>query len=132
MAELMTAKTGEVPAAFNNPHIGEGTPKKQYKDGYGLSHIALKHPAVVDRLPELIPQLIPGDVKGGNRLEMTTADHRAIAGLDWFGEEKKWLLTAYRPGENEPPPPEGFSGVTSAPEGGTGTTTPLRGGLPPV
>jgi hypothetical protein len=133
---LTRAETGEVPETFQNPHIGlialfwgfEGTPRKQYRDGYGLAHIAKKHPAVINRLPALVPELVPGKTKGGNRLEMTTTDHRAIVGLDWLGQKKKWLLTAYKPGEDQPPPPEEFSGVPGTPEGGADTTAPAQGG----
>lgn len=100
---LMEAKTGEAVAALHHKDIGdidlvwgkEGTPGKDYSDGYGLAKIAQKHPEVLDRLQEVIDEM---DVKSksGNRVILESHDHKAAVRLDWDGEAKHWLISAYK------------------------------------
>jgi len=99
----MEAKTGEAVAALHHKDVGdidivwgkEGTPEKDYKDGYGLAKIAKKHPEALDNLQEIIEGM---DVKSksANRVQLESADHRAGVRLEWNGKEKTWLLTVFK------------------------------------
>jgi hypothetical protein len=30
-----------------------------------------------------------------NRVKLESPDHKSVVSLDWFGDQKTWLLTAY-------------------------------------
>jgi len=92
---LLKNKSGEVKTAFNHPDIGniDLVWGKTGENGFGLSHILEQRPELVKKLKELIEN---GNVEfGANRAFIETPDHKAVIGLNWFGEEKKWVLTSY-------------------------------------
>ena len=79
----------------------EGTPEKDYADGYGLAKIAVKHPEVMDDLQGHISALSK-ESQSLNRIVLSGEKGRAIIRRTWDGVSKKWLLTAY--GNEEMPP----------------------------
>ena len=96
---LLKRKEGEAKNALYHKDIGyidivygkEGTAKS---DGYGLAKIAKFHPEVLDNLQEIISSMtIVGKTK--NRIQLESKKHKASIRLDWNGESKKWLLTAF-------------------------------------
>ena len=99
---LMKVKDGEAPGALQHPDVGsidlvwgeEGTATKKYKDGYGLSKIVKKHPEVIQDLPNIVSNAEVMEKKF-NHIVLQTEDHKAVIKLDWFGEKKVWLLTAF-------------------------------------
>lgn len=99
---LSETKTGEVPDALFNKDVGsidlvwgkEGTPEKNYEDGYGLSKIIKKHPEVVSTLSEIIEQSVEVR-RSDNRVILETPDHKSVVRLNWDKKEKAWLLTSF-------------------------------------
>ena len=96
---LLKRKEGKAKNALYHKDIGyidivygkEGTAKS---DGYGLAKIAKFHPEVLDNLQEIISSMtIVGKTK--NRIQLESKKHKASIRLDWNGESKKWLLTAF-------------------------------------
>ena len=100
IAKLMQEKRGEVPNAFNHPELGQiGF---VYGDNnMGLLHIANKRGIDwVNRIPEILRtgELVK-DEGGLPRtylvLRADTPPSVAVIRLDWDGEGKTWLVTAY-------------------------------------
>jgi len=100
---LLKVKEGEAVAALHHQDIGdidlvwgkEGTPEKDYEDGYGLAKIVKKHPEVLDRLQEVIDGMEIKS-KSANRAILESLDHKAAVRLDWDGKKKHWLVSAYK------------------------------------
>jgi len=120
---LMEHKTGETVGALYHKDIGEidlvwgkeGTPEKDYEDGYGLAKIAKKHPEILDEdFQALISQMTIRS-KIAHRISLESPDHRAAVKLEWEGKEKRWLVTAFK--KKGPSHTEGLPGV-SGNEGG--------------
>lgn len=103
IAKLLSEKTGEVPAAIEKAGLGpvdfvygqEGDPEKNYQGGYGLAHIVAKHG--VD-----VAKQVPGIIRAGSidrssrdRVYITAKGRRAVVRLDWNGNKKTWLVTAF-------------------------------------
>ncbi|MCA1989608.1 MAG: hypothetical protein LDL07_10775, partial [Desulfarculus sp.] len=99
IAHLMKLRTGEAVGALSRPETGavdlvwgEGGPR-----GFGLAHILEKHgEEVVREIPRIFAS---GEViqvpKRPGRLYVETPGHMAVIRLDWDGQEKRWLVTAY-------------------------------------
>jgi len=108
VARLMQEQTGEAVAALSHPEIGdidlvwgkEGDAANDYEGGYGLAKIAAKHPEVIANLQGIVAAL-PVERAGKNRVVLANEDHTAVVRLQWDGQAKHWLLTAY---ENEEGP----------------------------
>ncbi|MEK6760098.1 MAG: hypothetical protein AABY51_10025 [Deltaproteobacteria bacterium] len=100
---LLEVKTGEAVGTLHHNSIGpidlvwgkEGTPEKGYEDGYGLAKIVKKHPEVVGRLQGVIDEMGVKS-KSANRAILESLDHKAVVRLDWNGETKHWLVSAYK------------------------------------
>jgi len=96
VAKLLKEKTGEAMGVVKHPEIGsiDLVYGKTGKDGYGLAKIQSEHPEVIPNLSDLLQN---GKVVGGRegRTYMETADGKAVISLDWYGKEKKWVVTAY-------------------------------------
>lgn len=113
---------GEATAALHHSELGdidlvygkEGTPSRNYKDGFGLAKMAIKHPEILDHLQDSIENL-PILSRSENRAVLGDAKHRAIVSLEHLGKAKRWLLTAYRE-EGEPAANGGRIGVTERAE----------------
>lgn len=93
---LLERKGGEVKGAFHNKELGDidlvwGQPGDK---GHGLAHIQEQRPGLVENLDKIISE---GKVvfRSDNRAFIETPDHKAVIGLKWFEEPKKWMLTTY-------------------------------------
>lgn len=96
---LLQRKEGEAVAALTHPQLGyidlvwgkEGT---AHSDGYGLSKIAKYHPEVLPDLQEILnsTKIVAAT---NNRAQLESDTHKAIIRLEWNGESKSWLLTAF-------------------------------------
>lgn len=106
MDKLLADKSGEIEAALYNPAVGpidivwgqEGT-GEDFKGGYGLAKILAKHPEIDPYQLESIiasAKLVSKDQK---RVVLETPNHMAAIRLDWHGEKKTWLVTAFEPGK---------------------------------
>ena len=102
--KLLETRTGEAIGALTHPDIKEpidlvwgkeGTPEKDYADGYGLAKIAAKHPEVMDDLQGILSEM---KVKSQteNRAVLESTNHNAVIGLQWLDQPKTWLLTQYQ------------------------------------
>ncbi|WP_432785032.1 hypothetical protein AAEX37_01964 [Oligella sp. MSHR50489EDL] len=111
IAKLKSEQGGEAIGALYHPEIGDidliwgetGDPDNDYKGGYGLAKIMGKHPEVVDDLQNIITKMtIDKTTSGANRLKLSSADgqYKGVVSLNWKGEKKKWLLTAFEVKEN--------------------------------
>lgn len=90
---------GEAVAALDHPDVGTidvpwGAYDPKTGSGFGLAKIAAKHPDVVADLPAII-RTMPIESSSPNRAVLASPDHRAVVRLDFDGEAKTWLLTAY-------------------------------------
>jgi hypothetical protein len=141
LATLQRLKTGVVPAALEHSEIGpidvpygRSNTKPGANDGFGLAHVLEDHPEVdAAELPELIARMRVKS-RSANRVILKSADHKAAVRLDYDGEARTWLLSAYgkasdvrkapaRPDrENAPPPPvyprDGNGGQDGSPDRG--------------
>lgn len=98
--ELQARQSGEIPGGLSHPDVGpidvvwgrydRARPNK----GGGLSKIIDKHPEVIERLPEILAGMEVTQ-RSENRIRLASADHRAVVRLDYDGEAKTWLMTAF-------------------------------------
>lgn len=94
---LLELQEGEILSAFKHSEIGNidliygicGI------NGYGLAHINEKHPEMICGLASIIENgsLIK---QIDDRLYLESPDGRAIIRLDWDGNKKSWVVTAYK------------------------------------
>lgn len=101
---LMQEKRGEVPGAFTHPELGPiafvyGDEKM------GLRHIAQKRGMEwVNRVPEILRNgRVERDPKLPRVFIVQESDpaNVAVIRLDWFGDQKTWLITAYPDSKGE-------------------------------
>lgn len=102
IARLKQEQGGEAVGALTHPELGDidlvwgeaGDPENNYKGGYGLAKIIAKHPEVVENLQEILSSM---EVKrrSENRAILESKDHKAAIGLNWLGDKKQWMLSAY-------------------------------------
>lgn len=126
---LRMAQAGELPQAIRHQEVGPidviwgdaGTPAKNHADGHGLAKIIAKHPEVVDRLPQIVEGMTVTS-RSDNRIRMESADHSAVVRLDYDGERKTWLLTAFEKGKTPAATKDGRAAADSRTSSGTGTT----------
>lgn len=93
--------SGEISGWLKHPDVkdpidlpfGEWDPARPAK-GWGYAKIAGKHPDVIDNLPEILSSLRIEETKD-NWIRLGNDTHVAIVSLDFKGEQKTWLLTAY-------------------------------------
>lgn len=101
---LLSIKNGEVKGAIHKPGLGDidFVYGKAGSDGYGLAHIAEKHPEIIRSIPKIIQN---GSVinQAQDRLFIQDSSQRAIIRLDWNGKDKKWLVTAFEAEKNLAP-----------------------------
>ena len=100
--EALTAlKTGDAKGVLAHPAVGRidvvwgreaTTPQKS--DGWGLAKILQKHPEVIADLPERLARMEVTKVLP-DRINLASPDDRAAVRLDWDGEAKTWLVTAF-------------------------------------
>lgn len=99
IAKLIELQTGEAVGALHHPEIGdidlvwglEGTAKS---DGYGLAKLVRWHPEVVGNLQEVLSSMRVVK-RSQNRVQMESERHQGSVRLQWDGQAKHWLLTAF-------------------------------------
>ncbi|MEW6385894.1 MAG: strawberry notch-like NTP hydrolase domain-containing protein [Thermodesulfobacteriota bacterium] len=120
--ERVISEQTDVPVAMRRDDLGDisfywgepGNPAKDFKGGYGVSHIIAKRnaegedgEAIARKMVEVIAK---GEFRkesgpeGGQRVEIGFDKHIAILSKYRFGEREAWLLTGWReaaPGEPE-------------------------------
>ena len=102
---LLRVKRGHVPAAFHKDGLGDIDLPWGYggKDGFGLAHIIERRNEenrdgvkFVKSIPNIVQN---GNVEyrgqGKNRAYIVDEKNEAVIRLDWDGEGRKWLATAY-------------------------------------
>lgn len=103
IAHLKRERTGEAVAALHHPEIGDidlvwGVAGTGASDGYGLAKLVKFHPEVLGDLQGLMLRLHKIPAKSGvNRVRLEGDSGHAVVSLDWRGNKKTWLLTAYEP-----------------------------------
>lgn len=104
MDNLLEQREGEIVGALHNVAVGpidiiwgkEGK-APNYSDGYGLAKILAKHPEIDPYQLEDIVSRATVVTKNQNRVVLETPTHMAAIRLDWRGERKTWLVTAFEP-----------------------------------
>ena len=137
VTRLQEVRGGDAVGVLRSPAAGpvdvvwgwKGTPEKTFEDGYGLAKITEKHPGVIERIPDIVREGKAN--RDGNAMTIRWSDvdsnNVAVVKLDWFGKEKRWLLTAF---EEKPAPagksigsPGDLGGAPPAPRSGSFNTT---------
>jgi hypothetical protein len=93
VAALRQLQGGEAPGALYHPAVGPIDVVWGDENG-GLAHILAKHPDMVDKLPEALSKMEVTQ-SSPNRVRLESPDHHAVVRLDYDGQAKKWLLTAF-------------------------------------
>lgn len=75
----------DVPWGFFDPDTGQGA---------GLANIVAKHPEVVDALPGIVAGMTVAS-RSQNRIRLISEAHKAVIRLDYDGQDKTWLMTAF-------------------------------------
>ncbi|MDR2240062.1 MAG: hypothetical protein LBE33_06415 [Zoogloeaceae bacterium] len=104
VAHLLRTGTGEVPGGVSHAQVGQpislvyGKPGTGASDGYGVSKLERFHPEALEDLQGLLDELrVDPSKSGANRLILNNAaDDRGVVSLDWQGDPRTWLLTAFR------------------------------------
>lgn len=78
----------DVPWGFFDPDTGQGA---------GLAKIVAKHAEVVEDLPEIVAGMTVAS-RTDNRIRLASEAHKAVIRLDYDGQEKTWLMTAFEIG----------------------------------
>lgn len=120
---LRKQQAGEAIAALHHPDVGdidlvwgkEGTAAREYEDGMGLAKIIKKHSEVLDDLQGFVGGLSV-QKRSKNRVVLSDGSGKALVRLDWDGESKHWLLTAYDDSRKAPVTGEGRTGVSAGAE----------------
>ena len=101
IAHLRQLQTGEAVAALHHSEVGDidlvwGKEGSGKSDGLGLAKLVKYHPEVLDDLQGFISGLKKNaDRSGENRIRLDSGNGFASVRLDWNGEAKKWLMTAF-------------------------------------
>ena len=101
---LTELQDGEAVAALNHPDVGDidlvwGKAPEGKSEGFGLAKLVAKHQEVLGDLQGFISRLIKDDKRSGaNRIRLVDPKGEAVVSLDWKGDRKVWLLTAYEKG----------------------------------
>ncbi|RIY03266.1 hypothetical protein D3218_00375 [Aureimonas flava] len=100
---LTTRQAGDIAGMLSHPDVGRidvvwGGFDAATDNGLGLAKIVAKHPEVLDELPSILASM---DVKtrSANRIVLESKVHKAVVRLDYDGEAKTWLMTAYEKDE---------------------------------
>jgi N12 class adenine-specific DNA methylase/predicted RNA methylase len=106
IAKLMQEKQGDAVGALHHPDVGDidlvwGKAGKRESDGYGLSKIAAFHPEVLDDLQAIVESMRVVS-RSDNRIQLESDTHKGAVRIEWDGESKNWLLTAFEKEEGVP------------------------------
>jgi hypothetical protein len=72
-----------------------GDPGDERNGGYGLSHIAAKHPEVVQHLQTALDKARIHH-ESGSRIVLRSKKYHAVVALARHGQKQRWLLTAFK------------------------------------
>ncbi len=116
--ELERRKTGEAPGALSHPDVGPialvwGKEGDKPGTGYGLAKIRKRHPEVLDDLQGRISRASV-QTRSPNRVRLSNPKDQFVVSLDWQGDAKTWLLTAF---EKQRPGTRSMEGGVELPEG---------------
>lgn len=99
---LLRDRDGDAIAALSHPDVEQpidlvyGRPPAAGEEGYGLAKIAAKHPEVLPDLQGFLQGLHRVKEKSGsNRIRLTDDAGTAVVRLDFNGQTKTWLMTAF-------------------------------------
>ena len=99
ITELMQHENGEAPGALYHPEVGDidliwGNKGKTQRQGYGLAKLIAYHQEVLSNLQQLIESMSVTE-RTDNTIQLESSTHHAVVRLNWKGNEKQWLLTAF-------------------------------------
>lgn len=127
---LSDRRDGEIRGLLSHPEFGGiDLPWGRYDpatgNGFGLAKIVGKHPEVLDALPDILAGL-PVISRSQNRAVLGDGLHRGIIRLDYDGEAKTWLMTAY---EELRRPPETTHRLEVMEDGPSSSSAPAPGNI---
>lgn len=99
---LLRKKGGEAIGALHHKDIGDidlvwGKEGTGHSNGFGLAKLAKYHPEVLDNLQSILDDMHVVS-RSSNRVNLESDTHKASIRLEWDGEKKSWLLTAFKKG----------------------------------
>jgi len=105
--QLIKMQDGEALGALHHEDIGDidlvwGKAGTKKSDGYGLAKLVKFHPEVLDNLQSILDGMSVTK-RSENRIQLEDANYQAAVRLTWNGEEKIWLLTAFKKKETSEP-----------------------------
>lgn len=108
VAHLLRMRAGEVPSALSHRDVPQpldlvwGKAGTGAHDGYGVSKLERFHPEALPDLQGLLNDLSINPGKSGpNRIVLDNqAQDRGVVSLNYQGDPKTWLLSAFRKGES--------------------------------
>lgn len=105
--QLMKMQDGEALGALHHDEIGDidlvwGKAGTKKSDGYGLAKLVKFHPEVLDNLQGILDGMHI-TMRSENRVQLESDEYQAAVRLTWNGEEKLWLLTAFKKKETPEP-----------------------------
>ncbi|HBC29539.1 MAG TPA: hypothetical protein DC006_07860, partial [Prevotellaceae bacterium] len=107
IAFLRERKDGEALGALHHDEIGDidlvwGKSGTRKSDGYGLAKLVKFHPEVLDNLQGILDGMHVTK-RSENRVLLENDEYQAAVRLTWNGDEKLWLLTAFKKKETSEP-----------------------------
>ena len=105
--KLMEMQDGEALGALHHKDIGDidlvwGKAGTKKSDGYGLAKLVKFHPEVLDNLQGILDDMHITK-RTANRIQLENDVYQAAIRLTWNGEDKIWLLTAFKKKETSEP-----------------------------
>ncbi|MDY3911826.1 MAG: hypothetical protein SO000_01395, partial [Sodaliphilus sp.] len=105
--QLIKMQDGEALGALHHDEIGDidlvwGKAGTSKSDGYGLAKLVKFHPEVLDNLQEILDGMHVTK-RTENRVQLESDEYQAAVRLTWNGDEKIWLLTAFKKRETSEP-----------------------------
>jgi len=99
IAFLSEKQNGEAIGALHHKDVGDidlvwGNEGTGHSDEFGLAKLVKFHPEVLNDLQGLIDDMHVVS-RNANRITLESDTHKAAVRLEWDGEKKNWLLTAF-------------------------------------
>lgn len=96
---LMKKKSGEAIGALYHKDVGDidlvwGKEGTGHSDGFGLAKLVKYHPEVLDNLQDILNDM-QVTTRNSNLINLESTTHKATIRLEWDGNKKNWLLTAF-------------------------------------
>ena len=90
---MLKNKSGEIRNAFYYKSIGS-IDLFWGNENVGYAKIVRKHPEVLGKIQEILDQCDVISISP-NRVKLSSKQFDASVSLNWYGKDKKWILTAY-------------------------------------